>query len=339
MPAASVALSMLDLSTLADGATSGDALRTTTVLAQHAEHLGFTRFWVAEHHNGPSVACTSPAVLVAHLAANTQRIRVGSGGVMLPNHSPLVVAEQFAMLEALHPDRIDLGIGRAPGTDQRTALALRRSPERLGADEFPNDLVDLMGLLGDPRTDRGMWNHFKATPAARSAPPIFLLGSSNYSSQLAAQLGLGFAFAHHFAMHHDMAATLQAAEWYRRSFRPSPALGAPHLIVTASVLAADTAQEAVWHAGPARLIELGRRYGRSTPLLPPDVAAQHPDIEQANAMPSNRVIGDAASVVTSLRGLVADTGADELMITAVAHDVEARLHSMELIAREWGLRG
>ncbi len=339
MSAASVPLSMLDLSTLADGTTSGDALNTTTTLAQRAEQLGFTRFWVAEHHNGPSVACTSPAVLIAHLAARTERIRVGSGGVMLPNHSPLVIAEQFAMLEALHPHRIDLGIGRAPGTDQRTAAALRRSPDRLGADDFPNDLIDLMGLLGDIRTDRGMWNHFRATSLAQSAPPIFLLGSSNYSAQLAAHLGLGFAFAHHFAMHHDMSGTLQAAEMYHRLFQPSPVLAEPYLIVTASTLAADTVDEAEWHAGPARLIELGRRYGRSTPLLPPAVAAQHPDIAQANAMASNRVIGTASSVVAALRDLVTRSGAAELMITAVAHGVEARVHSMQLIAGEWGISG
>lgn len=328
---------MLDLSTLADGTSSSDALNTTTSLAIRAEQLGFTRFWVAEHHNGPSVACTSPAVLVAHLAARTERIRVGSGGVMLPNHSPLLVAEQFAMLEALHPHRIDLGIGRAPGTDQATAAALRRSPDRLGADDFPHDLIDLMGLLGDARADRGMWNQFRATSAATSAPPIFLLGSSNYSAQLSAQLGLGFAFAHHFAMHHDMAGTLQASEIYHRMFRPSPALPEPYLIVSASVMAADSAEEAQWQAAPSRLIELGRRSGRSTPLLPPAVAAAHPDIDQANGMPSNRIIGAATSVAEQLRDLAAQTRARELMITAVAYDLEARLQSMDLVGREWGL--
>ena len=246
---------MLDLSTLADGTTSSDALNTTTALAQHAEQLGFTRFWVAEHHNGPSVACTSPAVLIAHLAARTERIRVGSGGVMLPNHSPLVIAEQFAMLEALHPHRIDLGIGRAPGTDQRTAAALRRSPDRLGADDFPNDLIDLMGLLGDARAERGMWNHFRATSLATSTPLVFLLGSSNYSAQLAAHLGLGFAFAHHFAMHHDMSGTLQASEIYHGTFQPSPVLAEPYMIVTASVLAADTTHEPQSHAATSRLTD------------------------------------------------------------------------------------
>src|SRR5690349_15612307 len=165
-----VPLSVLDLAAVPDGATSADALAATTLLAQRAEALGYTRFWVAEHHNMPTVASTAPAVLIAHLAAVTSTVRVGSGGVMLPNHPPLVVAEQFAMLEALHPGRIDLGIGRAPGTDPATAAALRRAPGALAADEFPRELIDLMGLLGDQRTSRGLWNRFAATPAATSSP-------------------------------------------------------------------------------------------------------------------------------------------------------------------------
>lgn len=325
---------MLDLSTLAAGSTSGDALRSTTALAVRAEQLGFARFWVAEHHNGPSVACTSPAVLIAHLAAHTTRIRVGSGGVMLPNHAPLVVAEQFAMLEALHPHRIDLGIGRAPGTDGATAAALRRSRD-LSADDFPAHLIDLMGLLGDPRRERGMWQHFRATSHAVSHPPIFLLGSSGYSAQLAGMLGLGFAFAHHFSMHHDMGPTLQAADLYRQSFEPSPALAEPHLIVSASVLAADTDEEAQYQAGPARIIELGRRHGRSTPLLSPADAACHPDAAQAASMPSNRIVGDIESVVVSLEELAAHTGAAELMIATVAHDLDVRLHCLDLLGRDW----
>ena len=159
-----VPLSVLDLSILNEGGSSGESLAATTALATRADELGYERFWVAEHHNMPSVACTSPPVLIAHLAASTSRLRVGSGGVMLPNHAPLVVAEQFAMLEALHPGRIDLGIGRAPGTDLHTAAALRRSPDALGAEDFPRHLVDLMGLLGDERTPDGLWTRFRATP-------------------------------------------------------------------------------------------------------------------------------------------------------------------------------
>jgi luciferase family oxidoreductase group 1 len=321
-------LSVLDLSVLNDGQSSGDALRTTAALARRADELGYLRFWVAEHHNMPSVACTAPTVLMAHLAAITERIHVGSGGVMLPNHAPLVVAEQFALLESLHPGRIDVGIGRAPGTDQRTAAALRRSAAALGADDFPRDFLDLMGLLGDVRTEHGLWEQFRATPAASSSPGIFLLGSSDYSAQLAGHLGLPFAFAHHF----DMGGTLQAAELYRSVFRPSPALDAPYLIVTANVLAADTADEAAWHALPGRLTALGRRTGRFVPLPSPTDAAAHPDIDEARRMPSSRIVGDAATVVAGLRLLADRTGADELMVTSVAYDLSARVRSIELLA-------
>ena len=279
----------------------------------------------------PSVACTSPTVLIAHLAALTQRIRVGSGGVMLPNHAPLVVAEQFAMLEALHPHRIDVGVGRAPGTDQSTAAALRRSPDGLGAEDFPHELIDLMGLLGDARTDRGMWNSFRATPAATSSPEVFLLGSSGYSAQLAGHLGLPFGFAHHF----DMGGTLQAAQLYRDTFRPSAVLDEPHLIVTANVLAAATKEEADWHAGPSRLMMLTRRTGRFMPLPSPADAAAHPDMAAARRMPSTRIVGDVAEVVERLGELATETAADELMVTSVAYDLDARLANLELLADGW----
>jgi luciferase family oxidoreductase group 1 len=331
--AAAVPLSVLDLSVLSSGATSGDALRTTAALAQRADQLGFTRFWVAEHHNMPSVACTSPTVLIAHLAAVTERIRVGSGGVMLPNHAPLVVAEQFAMLEALHPHRIDVGIGRAPGTDQSTAMALRRSPDMLGAEDFPQHLIDLMGLLGDVRGDSGMWNQFRATPVATSVPDIFLLGSSGYSAQLAGYLGLPFGFAHHF----DMGGTLQVADLYRESFRPSARLEQPYLVVTANVMAADTYDEAVWHAAPSQLMKYNRRTGRIGPLPTPAEAAADPDIAEARRMPTTRIVGDVTSVVSQLNDLAIRTRASELMVTSVAHDVSARLHSLDLLAGAWDL--
>ena len=212
--------SVLDLAVVPDGATSADALAETTALARRAEGLGFDRFWVAEHHNFPTIASTSPAVLIAHLAASTSRIRIGSGGVMLPNHPALVVAEQFALLEALHPGRIDLGIGRAPGTDPATAAALRRSPQGLGAEDFPNELIDLMGLLGDRRREHGAWDRFRATPQLSSSPEIVLLGSSEYSAQLAGILGLPYAFAHHFDIGTSIS-TLDAIALYRQSFRAS----------------------------------------------------------------------------------------------------------------------
>ena len=340
-----VALSVLDLSVLGEGASSADALRDTAGLAIRADELGFTRFWVAEHHNMPSVACTSPTVLIAHLAALTTRIHVGSGGVMLPNHAPLVVAEQFAMLEALNPGRIDVGIGRAPGTDQVTAAALRRSADALGAEDFPRHLLDLMGLLGDIRADirahvgtdvgadEPLWTQFRATPAAMSSPRIFLLGSSGYSAELAGYLGLPFAFAHHF----DMGGTLQAVDIYRRHFRPSATLDEPHVIVTVNVLAADTASEADWHSAPGRLTALGRRTGRFSPLPTPAAAAVHPNLAEAMRLPSNRVVGAISDVIVQLHALVDRTGATELMVTAVAYHVSARIRSLELLAEHWGI--
>jgi luciferase family oxidoreductase group 1 len=326
-----VPLSVLDLSVINDGQSSGEALQTTAALARSADGLGYARFWVAEHHNMPSVACTSPTVLIAHLAAQTTRIRVGSGGVMLPNHAPLVVAEQFALLEALHPGRIDVGVGRAPGTDQLTAAAVRRSPDLLGAEDFPRDFLDLMGLLGDQRTETGLWNKFRATAAATSFPQMFLLGSSGYSAQLAGHLGLPFAFAHHF----DMGGTLQATELYHETFQPSVVLDQPYMIVTANVLAADTKEEADWHSAPGRLTALGRRSGKFIRLPSPQDAAAHPDLDQAKRMPSSRIIGDIATVVNDLQTLVARTGASELMVTSVAYDLSARVRSIELLAEHW----
>jgi luciferase family oxidoreductase group 1 len=322
---------VLDLSVLNDGQSSGEALQTTAALAKRADELGYTRFWVAEHHNMPSVACTSPPVLIAHLAAITSGIRVGSGGVMLPNHAPLVVAEQFAMLEQLYPDRIDLGIGRAPGTDQRTAAVLRRSAVPEGEDDFPRDFLDLLGLLGDPRTSTGLWSQFRATPVATTSPEIFLLGSSGYSAQLAGHLGLPFAFAHHF----DTGGTMQATELYRETFQPSVVLDNPYMIVTANVLAADSKEEADWHSAPGRLTALGRRTGRFIRLPSPQDASVHPDLEQADRLPSSRIVGEISTVIRELEELVDRTGADELMVTSVAYDLSARIRSIELLAEHW----
>ena len=323
---------MLDLSILNAGQTTADALATTTALARRADELGYERFWVAEHHNMPTVACTTPLVLIAHLAAHTDRIRVGSGGVMLPNHAPLVVAEQFAMLEALHPGRIDVGIGRAPGTDHATAAALRRTRD-LMAENFPSDLIDLMGLLGDPRATDGMWERFAATPKATTYPPIFLLGSSDYSARLAARLGLGFGFAHHFDLAgNDLRTTINVATLYRDLFQPSPGLAEPYLIVTANVLAADTEEEAEFHASSGRLTALGRRTGRFHPLPSPETAATHIDIETARNLPTSRIVGDADTANAGLEVLAELTHADELMITCVAYHLSARLRSLELLA-------
>jgi luciferase family oxidoreductase group 1 len=326
-------LSVLDLSIVSAGNTSADALADTTALARRVDELGYRRMWVAEHHNMATVASTSPSVLIAHLAAVTSSIRVGSGGVMLPNHPSLVIAEQFAMLEALHPGRIDLGIGRAPGTDAATAVALRRSPDALGAEDFPRHLIDLMGLLGDRRSDRGMWEEFRATPVASGTPEIWLLGSSDYSAQLAGILGLPFAFAHHF----DMGGTVEAVELYRGSFEASPVLDQPKALVTAGVLTAASDDEAQWFSLPGRLSLLARRTGRFTPLMSPETANEHPDLPRAMQLATNRIVGDVDTVIAGLDDLVARTGADELMISTSTFGLTERVTSFELLAEAWGL--
>ncbi len=332
-PSAPLPLSVLELATVGTGQSTAEALAHTVAVAQAADRLGYRRIWVAEHHSMPAVASTSPPVLIAHLAAVTDRISVGSGGVMLPNHAPLVVAEQFALLEALHPGRIDLGIGRAPGTDQHTALALRRDPKLLSAEQFPQDLVDVLGLFGDERVEGGLSERFTATPAPESAPSVVLLGSSGYSAQLAGQLGLPFTFAHHFGSPN----TVAAVELYRESFQPSPVLQRPDTIVTANALAAGTADDARRLALPGQLMRLAIRTNRLRPVPSVEDAQVDPERAAAEAMPSNAVIGDPGSVVADLRRLAADAGADELMLTASTHGVAERVRSLELIAAAWGL--
>jgi luciferase family oxidoreductase group 1 len=325
-------LSVLELATVGSGQSSAEALASTTEVAQAAERLGYSRLWVAEHHNMPAVASTSPPVLIAHLAARTERIRIGSGGVMLPNHAPLVVAEQFALLEALHPGRIDLGIGRAPGTDQQTALALRRDPAALSAEDFPQHLLDLLGLLGDRRVDGGLAERFVATPAARSAPEVVLLGSSGFSAQLAGALGLPFNYAHHFGTHAQA-----AVELYRDSFRPSPILSRPYTMLTANVLVADDDAEAQRLALPGRLMMLAIRTNRLRAVPSLAEAEADPQRATAEAMPVNWIVGEPGRAADELRRLAADTGADEVMVTSNTHSGHERVRSLELLAEAWGL--
>ncbi len=324
-------LSVLDLAMVAEGQTSAQALQATTELARHAEANGYTRIWVAEHHNMETVASTSPAVLMAHLAANTERIKVGSGGVMLPNHAPLAVAEQFALLEAMNPGRIDLGVGRAPGTDRATALALRGASDNRDAEDFPRHLIDVMGLLGDKRTEHGLWEQFRATPELQSSPSVILLGSSGFSAQLAGVLGLPFAFAHHF----DMGGTLEAVSIYREYFEPSPILDEPYTIVTASTIAAETTERAEWLSGPGRLRRFGMRTGRMIPLLSPEDANAHPDFPHAQRMPSSSILGTGAEVAAGLHDLAERTEASELMLHTSTHGLQDRLQSLTLVAEAW----
>ncbi|GIJ46427.1 FMN-linked alkanal monooxygenase [Virgisporangium aliadipatigenens] len=322
-----VPLSVLDLAPVAAGATSGEALRHTAELAKRVEALGYRRFWVAEHHNMPAIASSAPPVLLAHLAAVTSTIRVGSGGVMLPNHAPLVVAEQFGTLEALHPGRIDLGIGRAPGTDQLTAMALRRTMEGLSAEDFPEELNDLFAYF----TGENSRLPITATPGLGDKPDIWLLGSSGFSARLAGLLGLPFSFAHHFSA----ANTEPALALYRQSFRPSQWLDKPYAMVAVNCVCADTDERAHFLAGPAGLSFLRLRTGRPQPLATPEEAAAYPytaaEREFVEERYEGQALGSPETVKRQLEELLARTAADELMLTTLVYDVKDRIRSFELV--------
>jgi luciferase family oxidoreductase group 1 len=331
-----VLFSVLDLAPVPVGATTAEALRNSLDLARHVERLGFHRYWVAEHHNMPGIASSAPAVLIGHIADATSSIRVGSGGVMLPNHAPLVVAEQFGMLEAFHPGRIDLGIGRAPGTDQLTAAALRRTPH-ISADTFPRDLGQLLAYFesgAEVVTEDPFGHTITAVPARGNVPAFWLLGSSDYSAQVAAYLGLPFAFAHHFSPDN----TLPALEVYRSTFRPSATLAQPYAMVAAAVVCAPTDDDAAWLALPSALSFLRLRSGRPGLLPTPEEAAAYPydDVERefVARRQKHQVIGSPASVRDGLAELLAQTRADELMLTTVVHNHQDRLRSYALVATE-----
>ena len=327
-----VPLSVLDLAPVPDGGTAGEALRATVDLAQHAERLGFRRFWVAEHHNMPGIASSAPPVLIGHIADATASIRVGSGGVMLPNHVSLVVAEQFGMLEALHPGRIDLGIGRAPGTDQVTAAALRRSPESLSADDFPDQIMDLLGFFTGRWPEGHPFAQITAVPGRGHQPAMWLLGSSGYSAQVAGLLGLPFAFAHHFSP----ANTLPALDLYRSHFRPTEALDQPYAMVATAVVCAETDDRARWLAGSGALSFLKLRSGQPGPVPSPEEAAAYPysDLERAFVLDrlATQTIGAPGTVRRGLTELLKATAADELMLTTMVFDPADRLRSFELVA-------
>ena len=321
-------LGVLDTAPVPDGATPGDALRATTGLARRAEELGFGRYWVAEHHGMPGVASSSPPVLIEHIASATQSIRVGSGGVMLPNHSALVVAEQFGMLEALHPGRIDLGLGRAPGTDQATAQALHHG----GPEGFPRQLTDLLGFFSGEWPEQHPYQRVHAVPGEGAGPAVWLLGSSGYSAEVAGTLGLPFAFAHHFMP----ANTLPALDLYRRSFQPSPALPAPYSMIAAGVICADSEDQARFLAGASGLSFLRLRTGRPGRMPSPQEAADYPYSDRERVFIADRqstqYIGTPDAVTAGLAELVKRTGVDELLITTQTFDPADRLRSFELVA-------
>ena len=328
-----IPLSVLDLATVATGSSPARAFAETTALSIEVEQLGYKRLWVAEHHGMPAVASSAPAVLIAHLADATTTLRVGSGGVMLPNHAPLVVAEQFATLEALHPGRIDLGLGRAPGTDHVTARALRRTLD-LGADSFPNDVVELIKYLLP--SDAAPAHPF-ANPGNGYLPEMWLLGSSTFSAQLAGILGLSFSFAYHFAPR-EVDAALAA---YRTNFQPSIVLDEPRVMVAVSVICAPSTEEATWLSGSSKLSIVQMRTGRPGQLPSPEEAALHEftpiETEIAAEAMATHVIGDPDAVVDGLSSLLERTQADEFMISTRLHSLEARITSYELLGEAWGI--
>jgi luciferase family oxidoreductase group 1 len=329
----SVPLSVLDLCPVPTGESTGEALRRSVDLARHVERWGLTRYWVAEHHNMPGIASSSPAVLVGEIASATSAIRVGSGGVMLPNHAPLTVAEQFGTLEAMHPGRIDLGIGRAAGTDRATARALRRTAEGLPAADFARQLADLQAYFtGQPAEDSSP-GQIRAIPAEGNKPALWLLGSTGYSAEMAGLLGLPFAFAYHFSV----ANATPALALYRRTFRPSAVLAEPYCLISVSVLCAEDAATAHWLHGSSRLSMLRQRGGHPSTLPSPEEAAQRPYSAAEQAViaeaTGSHIVGDPATVIEQLDRLVARTGADELMVTTSTFAHADRLASYELLAR------
>ncbi|WP_217913310.1 LLM class flavin-dependent oxidoreductase [Miltoncostaea marina] len=323
-------LSVLDLAPVADGQPVRESLEGTVRLARRAEELGYLRVWYAEHHNFPSIASSATAVLIAHVAAHTERIRLGAGGIMLPNHSPLVIAEQFGTLATLHPGRIDLGLGRAPGTDGGTMLALRR--DHRAADTFPEDVAELQGYLSGETLIPGV----HAYPGRGTEVPLYILGSSLFGAQLAAVMGLPYAFASHFAP----AALRDAVALYRERFQPSAQLERPYVIAAINVLAADTETEAL------RQLEVRRREIARTILSPPGHRLSDDEIDRALASPQGRhveqmftytALGEAEAVAARLAEFRAHADADELITVHGADTVEGRLRSLELVAETAGV--
>jgi luciferase family oxidoreductase group 1 len=321
-----IPLSILDLSPIVEGGDATQSFHNSLDLAQHGERWGYQRFWLAEHHGMPGIASAATAVLIGYVAGGTSRIRVGAGGIMLPNHSPLVIAEQFGTLESLFPGRIDLGLGRAPGSDHVTARALRRNLAS-DADEFPQDVLELIDYFADsPR------RHVRAVPGAGLNVPVWILGSSLFGAQLAAALGLPYAFASHFAPQMMM----QAIELYRSTFRPSAQLDKPYVMLGFNVFAADTDEEAQFRATSMQQAFVNLRSGRPSRLQPPSKGSLEQLGAQERAMLdqvlSCSAIGSPATVAAQLKAFIERTGADELMITSQIFEHAARLRSYEITA-------
>jgi len=331
-----IPLSILDLSPVSAGMSGPQALRNTLDLARFADTLGFTRYWVAEHHNLPAIASSAPDLMIGQIAAITKNMRIGSGGVMLPNHAPLMVAERFKVLEALFPGRIDLGLGRAPGTDPATSYALRRRQGITEEDDFLERFQELMLLESRGFPQGHPFHNVWAMPADVPLPPIYLLGSSDYSAQLAAQIGAAFAFAHHFATF----PADEAMRVYRENFKPSVSHDKPLAILGTHVICADTDEEAERIAATVDLNTVRRAKGEYLPLASPEDAAKYdytPVDRSRIAQSRNRIsVGSPATIAAKLTPLIESTKADELMVTTMVFDHEARKHSYELLAKLFG---
>ena len=323
-----VPLSVLDLAPIVEGGDAAQAFRNSVDLAQHAERWGYRRFWLAEHHNMPGIASAATAIAIAHVAAGTSTIRVGAGGIMLPNHAPLIIAEQFGTLDALHPGRIDLGLGRAPGTDQATAYALRRTLIG-GPDSFPGDVDELLSYLRPPEPGQRV----RAVPGGGADIEVWILGSSLFGAELAGTMGLPFAFASHFAP----VLLMEAVEIYRRSFRPSGRLERPRLLLGVNVVAADTDEEAALLLTSLQQAFVNLRSGHPTRLPPPMPGFAERLTPQQSALLEGilacAAVGSPETVRRRLESLIARTDADELILTSQIYDHAARLRSFEIAAR------
>jgi luciferase family oxidoreductase group 1 len=316
---------VLDLSPILEGGTAADAFHRTVDLAQHAERWGYKRFWLAEHHNMPGVGSAATAVLIAHVGDKTSTIRIGAGGIMLPNHAPLQIAEQFGTLASLFPGRIDLGLGRAPGTDRAAAVALRRTLQN-DPDDFPNDVVELMAFLREAQPNQLV----QAVPGAGLDVPIWILGSSTFGARVAAELGLPFSFASHFAP----AMLFEAMQIYRERFKPSERLARPYIMLGVNVVAADTDDEGRFLASSGRQSFASLRAGRPILLPPPSQEWARDPSEPADPLQRTRVsfVGSAATVRAQMQDFVEQTNADELIIVSHIYDHAARLRSYDLVA-------
>jgi luciferase family oxidoreductase group 1 len=331
-------LSVLDLSPVVAGSSGASSLQNSLDLAKFADRLGYTRYWVAEHHNLPSIASSAPEIMIGQIAAGTERIRVGSGGVMLPNHAPLMVAERFKVLEALFPGRIDLGIGRAPGTDPVTSYVLRRRQDQAGGDDFLERFQELLLFESRQFPEGHPFHAVHAMPKDVPLPPIWLLGSSDYSAQLAAAVGAGFAFAHHFSDFDGF----EAMRGYRELFKPSAMLERPHAILACAVVCADSDAEAERLATTIDLNWVRRARGEYPPLASPEDAQRYPyspvDLERLRQRRSRLFVGAPDTVMAQLAPMIESTQADELMVTTMIYNHAARRHSYELLAAAFGLR-